>query len=54
MLQKMVQSISFVAVNVKNIGLNLEEFQEKLNGLKNDSKKLCNDETRRSFKTSYR
>lgn len=24
------------------------EFQEKLNGLKNDSKKFCNDETRRS------
>ncbi|WP_296803941.1 hypothetical protein [uncultured Methanobrevibacter sp.] len=30
-----------------------EEFQEKLNGLKNDSKKFCNDETRRCSKTSY-
>ena len=29
------------------------EFQEKLNGLKNDSKKFCNDETGRSSKTSY-
>ena len=45
--------ISFVAVNVKKTWLNLVEFQEKLNGLKNDSKKFCNDETGRSSKTSY-
>ncbi len=31
----------------------IKEFQEKLNGLKNDSKKFCNDETRRCSKTSY-
>ena len=45
--------ISFVAANVKKIWLNSEEFQEKLNGLKNDSKKFCYDETRRCTKTSY-
>ena len=38
---------------VKKDGSIYFEFQEKLNGLKNDSKKFCNDETRRCSKTSY-
>lgn len=43
----------FCSSKCEKTWLNLVEFQEKLNGLKNDSKKFCNDETRRSSKTSY-
>ena len=36
---------SSAAANVRKTKLDLEEFQEKLSGLKNETEKFCNAET---------
>jgi hypothetical protein len=46
----MVLYISSAVANVRKTRLDSEGFQEKLNGLKNETEKFCNAETRCSQK----